>query len=186
MDTLNKKDTRKRLRALRDNIPESERTAADKIICDRVLALIREKGFETVLCYVSVGSETGTKELITAALEQGLTAGVPLCEKASHKLTFHRISSLDDLRTGAYDIPEPAVNSPIERFDNAVCIVPGLGFTKDGGRIGYGGGYYDRFLAANDVFAVGICYTKQICGELPFDEYDRKMNLIITEGELDE
>ena len=91
--------------------------------------------------------------------------------------------SLNDLREGMYGIREPDEALPCSEItENTVCIVPGLAFTPDGGRLGYGGGYYDRFLSDYSGTSIGLCYSELLFDSLPSEEYDIAVDIIITDS----
>ncbi len=140
---------------------------------------------ELVLTYVSIGPEVSTRELITYALECGKRVAVPKCESGGI-MHFHEIKSLDDLTDGRFDIPEPCEGClAAEITENTVCIVPGMAFTPDGNRLGYGGGFYDRFLSANKgIYTIALGYDELITPALHCEEHDIRVNAIITEKRL--
>lgn len=99
-------------------------------------------------------------------------------------MSFHKISSLDDLSPGAFGIYGPSENAPAaqpEEMRNSVCIIPGLAFDSNGGRLGYGGGYYDRFLAGYTGVSIGLCREETFSADpLPRDEYDIPVDTVVT------
>lgn len=99
-------------------------------------------------------------------------------------MDFHPVSRLSELTAGAYGIPEPSAHSPsltAEETANALCVVPALSVAPSGYRLGYGGGYYDRFLRNFTGRTVCPVYRCMLTEELPFDRYDQRVDLIITE-----
>ena len=160
-----------------------------KQIGQRLLDLDAVASAKTVCCYVSFRDEVHTHELICHWLKQGKTIAVPYCHEPD--LEIHRIESFAELQPGMMQILEPddRVRKSGERkmaaaeFD--VIIVPGLGFTKHGVRLGYGRGYYDRLLRDQDrVEKIGICFECQIFDWLPCGEHDVVLNRIVTETNL--
>ena len=98
-------------------------------------------------------------------------------------MTFHLIGSVADLHEGMYRIPEPdsALPQPVIT-DKTVCIIPGLAFTEDGGRLGYGGGYYDAFiLEYPHIYTIALAYEELIVDQLPLMQHDLTVDLIVTE-----
>lgn len=98
-------------------------------------------------------------------------------------MTFHMITSVSELLEGKFGIPEPdeTLAQP-DLTDKTVCIVPGLAFTESGQRLGYGGGFYDRFITAfPQVCCIGLCFEEQIADRLPSEEHDALADQIITE-----
>lgn len=139
-----------------------------------------------IFTYVSSSVEPGTYTLIQALLAEGKRVCVPRID-ADNRIQPHLIASLDDLQPGGTDqfnLPVPAVNSPIESSPcPAVTLVPGLAYTRTGQRLGMGGGYYDRFLAAHpDTFSIGLCYGWQLLDSLPTEPHDQRVGMLITEA----
>jgi len=175
---MDKKELRKFFRHKRNSI--SARTEKDFRIMKRIFDIPEIKNADTVLIYVSYGSETGTYSIINRLLENGIKTAVPRCLE-NGIMEFIYISSTDELSHGAFGIPEPSGDRKAVITDRTVCIVPGLSFASDGSRLGYGGGYYDRFLAVHDVYTIGICYDEMISENLPSLEHDIKIKTVITE-----
>ena len=136
------------------------------------------KAAKTVFCYVSAKGEVGTRELIVELLkEKGVL--VPYCTDKEGNMICVKINSLDDLKEGKFGIPEPKKNVefPKEKIDFA--IVPAVAFDKKGYRLGYGKGYYDRFLSDINPFKLGVCAKEFYLKEIPHDEYDVKMDDVL-------
>jgi 5-formyltetrahydrofolate cyclo-ligase len=115
-------------------------------------------------------------------LKSGVHVAFPISLTDTYELDFRYVNSLEEMVDGAYGIPEPKRDAP--RFDangKCVCLVPALAFDRHGMRIGYGKGFYDRFLAKHNVIKVGVCYEKFICDVLPTDKNDICVDTIITE-----
>ena len=138
---------------------------------------------QQVFAYVSMPHEVGTRELIAALLSAGKTVGLPVCRTATREMAFYRLDSMDELKCGAYRIPVPPTDP--ERLlipdEKTLVLVPMLAYDALGYRLGAGGGYYDRWLAANLVLTAGICYAGCRVERLPHDEYDRRLMCCITE-----
>ena len=179
-----KKMLRQDMMRLRAEIPLATRHAADEAICRAVLAHPAFAAAKQVFAYVAMPHEVRTQELLTACLDAGKNLALPVCNTVSHTMTFYRLDRMSELTTGAYRIPVPPVSD--DRICNAdsdtLVLLPMLAFDAEGYRLGAGGGYYDRFLAAHpDVKTIGLCYA--YCGveHLPHDEYDKKMQTLVTE-----
>ena len=137
---------------------------------------------DTVLLYWSTSSEVMTHKMINKALNDGKRLALPKCIDKNGNMLFYYIKSTEDLIDGMYGIKEPATDELADRFSETdICIVPGLSFDKDGYRLGYGKGYYDRFLQNFPGVAVGLCYEECRADSLPIDRYDKKVNYIITD-----
>ena len=183
-------DIREEKAALRRSLKE-QRAALDLQLCaqwDETIArkVIGSEWFakaDMVLCYVSAGREVDTTAILEAAWRQGKQVAVPRCA-AKGQMDFFVINSREDLVPGSYHIPEPREACPrAEATPVSLCIVPGLSFDQRGFRIGYGGGYYDRFLAQFPGKSVGLARSLFFTEKLPTDQYDLAVDAIITEKE---
>ncbi|OOE09891.1 5-formyltetrahydrofolate cyclo-ligase [Fictibacillus arsenicus] len=132
---------------------------------------------------VSRKFELDTTTVIKKAWEEGKKVCVPKCYSANKKMEFRELSSFDELENVYMDLYEPVIDRtkviPKENID--LLIVPGLVFDKKGYRIGYGGGYYDRFLQNYQGSTLSICYSFQTAEQLPFEVFDVPVEQVITE-----
>jgi len=175
---MDKKELRKFFRLKRNGI--TERDKKNLKITERVLADSHIRNAGTILVYVSYGSETDTHFIIKKLLADGRKTAVPRCLE-NGIMDFIYIESFDDLSAGNFGILEPSGNKKAVITENTVCIVPALSFARDGTRLGYGGGYYDRFLETENIYTIGICFDEMISDELPSEIHDIKIKTIITE-----
>ena len=179
-----KKETRALFRKMRKEISEDQRQVLDKILLDKISSKDEFIKASVVLAYYPVNDEINTLPIIEYALKEGKRVALPISNTEDHTLTFRFISSLDELVAGAYSIPEPPSNArPFVNEINSLCIVPGLCFDREGNRIGYGKGFYDRFLADFDGVTLGLCYSEFLLEEIPTDENDRKVNIVVSDTE---
>ncbi len=174
-----KKELRKHFSAVRNS---ARSDAADSAIAESVLADEHIRNADTVLLYASFGSEADTWQIAEQLLSSGKNVAFPLCHKDGI-MSFHLVNQLSELSEGHYGIREPDSASPQPSLSgNTVCIVPGLAFTPDGGRLGYGGGFYDRFLSAHPhIYTIALAYDACITGSLPVMQHDIKVDSIVTE-----
>ncbi len=137
------------------------------------------KKASVVFSYVSFDNEISTLDLIEQILLTKRVV-VPYCTDKNGDMICVEIKSLSDLKEGNYGILEPL--NPIEFDKNKIdfCIVPGLAFDSFGGRIGFGKGYYDRFLGGVNAYKIGICHKELFFGNIPKDDYDILMDEVIT------
>lgn len=141
---------------------------------------------ESVFSYVSYGAEIDTIPFIERALADNKRVAVPLMREKG-KMVFIEIDSLNQLRPNKYGIPEPEYSDEkvLVSDKNTLIAVPGLAFDKRGYRLGYGGGYYDRYLSMNSFMkTAGFCYEQQITDSLPHYEYDVPVDIIVTERRI--
>lgn len=174
-----KTEARRYLRQKRAEIAEADKTSLDTRICD---CLCREIKADTVLVFCPVGTEPNILPFAERLLERGARIAFPISRTDTLELDFRYVSTLADLSVGAYGIREPKERcEKVTDLSGAVCIVPALGFDARGMRIGYGKGYYDRFLAKAGVCAVGVTYSELILQRLTTDKNDIAVDTIITE-----
>jgi len=170
----------------RDEVPEDLRMSWSRAICSQLQGLLAEKALHFPMFYVSFRSEVATHDLIRSRLEQGLFVAVPITHLATHTLEPRRITHWGQLVPGAYGILEPdaQITGPAPPQELSAVIVPGSVFDLSGGRYGYGGGYYDRFLmnAAPQAVRIGLAFELQVLESIPLARHDQRMHWIITEN----
>jgi len=176
-----KNRVRQAMRERREAMTPGERLDKSRGICGRVLGLIRNH--ETVMVYSSKELEVNTRSLIGELLAAGNPVIVPIIVREDVSL---RLSYLEDpsvLVPSTFGVPEPIGSEiPARPEDVDTIILPMLGFDRRGGRLGYGAGYYDRFLARNPrIRRIGIAFSCQEAEEIPCEPNDIHMNLIVTE-----
>jgi 5-formyltetrahydrofolate cyclo-ligase len=176
-----KNRVRQAMRERREAMTAGERLDRSRRICGYVLDLIRDG--ENVMTYSSKELEVNTAPLVTALLAAGNPVIVPIIVREDVSL---RLSYLEDpavLAISTFGVPEPIGSEiPARAEEVDTIILPMLGFDRRGGRLGYGAGYYDRFLARNPrIRRIGIAFSCQEAEEIPCDANDIHMNLIITE-----
>lgn len=144
------------------------------------------KNADCIFCYSAIGSEASVDSVIESALKDGKKVALPVCLDEKGNMEFYFIKSLDDTAKGMYGIKEPDTDRCTKAiFDKStVCLVPGLSFDLKGNRLGYGKGYYDRFLSCFSGKSVGICFESCLCDELIIDEHDKKVNYLITDKKI--
>ena len=137
---------------------------------------------ENVLVYISSEIEVDTFLIICYAFKVGKRVFAPKCVPNSNDMDFYEIKSFDDLEKGRFGIFEPkAYCKKIDDFNNACCIVPALSYDKRGFRLGFGKGFYDKFLCKFNGEKIGICYDCCISDRLPNDEFDISVDWLVTE-----
>ena len=178
---MNKKDLRNFYRSVRKTISQNERINFNKKILTFLINSDLYLKSNLLLIYVSVNNEADTLDIISRALNDGKKVGIPYC--IGKEMTFLLVDSLDELSEGEFGIPtvNPKKSKEVSALNNAVCIVPGLSFDNHGNRLGYGGGFYDRYLNKNKIETVGLCYGRCLSDKLPSDEHDIPVNYILTE-----
>ncbi len=181
MSVINKDEIRKKYRRIRKEIIETKRVEYSDLIFNYFINSHLFNCYDTILCYVSVNDEVDTRCLIEHCLNSKKHVYIPKC--VGEKMLFYRLSDINNLIDGEFGIPcvDTTSLNPLECFENTLCIVPGLCFDENGFRIGYGGGYYDRFLADKTISTVGLCFDDCFCNTLPVCEHDIRVNNVLTE-----
>lgn len=152
-------------------------------ICNNFLNSDTYKNADTILCYSSVNDEVNTDLIIKKSLKDGKITALPRCINNNGLMKYYIINSLSDVKKGMFGISEPDVDCrELIDFKNSVCIVPALSFDISGYRLGYGKGFYDRFLEKYSFKTVGLCYNDLIVSDLPKNEFDRNVNAVISEN----
>lgn len=184
-----KSSIRKKMLTLRDGMSCEERVTCSKKITETLLGLDLIRQAKDILCFAGYKSEVQTVELIEALLTLDKKVYAPRVN--GEEMDFYRIKSLKDLKEGYKGIPEPIdackdiFEGPI--CDNTVMLMPGAAFARDGSRIGYGKGFYDRYLAKYDIMnRIALCFSVQLAESIPSDIHDKKASVIITEKGITE
>jgi len=177
-----KMHVRNEYKTKRKEIPENVRKELDHEVCRRFLALNSYRYADTVLLYSPLKYEIDTSYILNDALKKGKRVAFPRCLDGN-RMVYHLVTSPDQLVCGMYNIKEPKEDLPIYENgkDNSICIMPGIVFDKRGYRLGYGKGYYDRFLSSFKGIKAGFVYSDFIIDQLPNGRYDLKADIIITE-----
>jgi 5-formyltetrahydrofolate cyclo-ligase len=179
---LFKTKLRQKYRSLRENMNKDEKQALDKRILDKILILKKYKESKVVFTYISKEIEVDTFGLIKKSLSENKKVAVPACNKEDRTMEFYFVTSQNDLEKGTFGLLEP-IKEKCEKavdFSEGFCIVPGFCFDYKGYRLGYGYGYYDRFLQRFGGTTVGICYNKFITPQLPHGKFDRPVDILVT------
>ncbi len=164
---------------------KEEKAGRDLAICEAATSLVSFRYAEYVLLYASTENEIDVDPIALAAWEKGKKVAFPKCEKNTHTMNYHIVTSLDELTPDAYGIREPSENLPV--FDpetdsgSAVCFVPGLVYDRSGYRLGYGKGFYDRYLSAFSGCRIGVVYSDFILNTVPRGRYDVTVDILLTE-----
>ena len=154
--------------------------AEDASIFGHLLAHPAYQNAESIFCYVSVKRETDTRAILFHALQAGKSVYTPRC-LCSGIMEARRICSPEELSPARFGLLEPLADAPLALPDEIdLAIVPCLACDKKGYRLGYGGGYYDRWLAAFRGVSLCLCRASFLAGRLPSDNWDIPMDGLIT------
>lgn len=176
-----KADLRRQIKAMRDAIPAGDRQEFSRCICGEAVNMAHSG--ESVFVYASVGSEVLTDELIRALREKGCRVCLP-------KITGRGCMEAAEYRPGEklqcdrFGIPYPVNGEVIPPEEIAAAFVPGLAFDAAGQRLGYGGGYYDRWLARSGARRIGLAYGCQLIEAVAAEARDIPVDALVTEHGL--
>lgn len=173
---MKKEFLRKKYKEKRDNI--KNKVTKDNLIYQKVINNKDILSSKTLLIYISINSEVDTIKIINYFL---YAKNIAVPKIIDNNMYFCYITNLNDLTPGKYNIPEPTNENIVTDFDNSICIVPGICYDKENYRIGYGKGYYDRFLSKNKIKTIGLCYKECMIEKIDNDKYDYKIDEVITE-----
>lgn len=196
---------RRELMQARAALTEDERAALDTAIAQHVMALPEYEAADLVLPYLSFGAEVDTRALIHDAWAKGKTVALPRCVEGTRLMRWYKVESLDGLVRSRFGVDEPAEDPDLEIdpttgrfasathdkpetaqvFHNALALVPGLEFDHLGFRLGYGGGFYDTFLAEFPGSSVGLCREQFLQDEpIAHDTHDLPANIVATNEQI--
>ncbi|GFN34324.1 5-formyltetrahydrofolate cyclo-ligase [Tepidimicrobium xylanilyticum] len=185
---MDKKAMRKEILEKRSKLTEEEIREKSNIIKEKLMGLDKFKKSKFIFSFISFGDEVDTHNIIKEALNLGKRIGVPITVPEKRRLLVSELYDFDkELELGYYNIltPKKEYIREVDPKEIDMVLVPGVVFTPDGYRIGYGGGYYDRFFNKNDkLFKIGLCFDLQIAEKIPVDIYDIPVNCIITEKKI--
>lgn len=177
---------REQYKTLRREMPPEIKAQRDRQIAGRVAALWQYKRCRQLLTYVSTPIEVDTLEIIRRALADGKRVAVPRCVPGPRDMEFYWINGVEELEPGTFGVlePRPDPKRKVTDFSNGLCLVPALCYDWRGYRLGYGKGYYDRFLAGFGGHMIGVCYSDCIRRKLPHGRFDRPVELLVTDRYL--
>ena len=188
-----KNEIRTELLERRRTILSAKREEWDAKISNIFLNSISYRFCDILLIYASAKDEISTAAIIDHALANKKIVACPISNAENSTLTFKTISSPGELAPGTYDISEPPGTNPDfreflapgkisgKKLPLAICVIPCLSYDPEGYRMGYGKGYYDRFLPSFDGTKIGLCYSEFKAARLPKGKYDVKLDVVITE-----
>ena len=157
--------------------------SADQAIYDQLLSLPEYQNASRIFCFVSRPEEADTHAIILHALMEHKTIAVPRCEGDGIMHAYVIRDFYRDLQPGKYGIPEPGGGcARMAPADFDLLLVPCCSCTHDGQRLGFGGGYYDRYLPKTSAVTISLCREKLISSEIPAESFDQNMDIVLTEA----
>ena len=179
-----KRALRREILAERDRLGDDERAAMSASIADRLLAMAELRDARTVMAFWSFGSEVDTIPLLERLESAGTQVALPRIEQRDLEPVGYAAG--DELSETSFGAKEPVAGRRLEPSELDVVVVPGVAFDRQGGRVGYGAGFYDRLLGRvrDDAFAVAVAFGLQVVDRVPAGGTDRRVDAVVTEREV--
>ena len=178
--SIQKSALRKHLLEKRDATSAELRSILSEKIHENLKKISSYTNSQNIACYFPIGSEVDTRDIMLNILEQGKNLLLP--KIVNDNIEFYIVPNLETLEKGSFEIMEP--KDSCRRAEKIDCVlIPTIGVSKSGVRLGYGKGYYDRFLSSTDAVKISLTYSKQIVKSIPSDSHDVKIDWIVTEDE---
>ena len=176
---MNKSELRSLIRAQKRAMTPEQIEKASQELGEKFAACPQYINARTVYGYMPYNQEVRTVPMLERALREGKQVAVPKIYGKTMK--FILVTELDQMALNEWGIPEPVADGPVADDPTALVLMPGLAFTKNGDRMGYGGGFYDQFLAAEpDHPTVALCYDFQLVDYIPTEAFDIPVDLVLT------
>ena len=179
-------EIRKKYLERRAALPEEVRLARDAKIRRNILSSAVYRYADILLMYYPMRGEVDIMPLMESALAAGKRVAFPKCNAQDHSMIFYYVTSAEDFEKGAYGIMEPKTTLPVfentsVETQNVLCLVPAIVYDRRGYRVGYGGGYYDRFFGKVKPASIGIVYEEFILKTVPHGRYDITVDVVVSE-----
>ena len=175
---MDKKELRRQIREMKRAMTSEQIDAASARLGELFLNCPQYKEAKTIYGYLPYNQEVRTVPMLEQAMKEGKRVAVPKCY--GEEMRFIYMDDLSKVEKGYANIPEPIADDPVADDKTALVLMPGMAFTKDGKRMGYGGGFYDKFLASEPSHStVALCYAFQMVESLPTEEYDIPVDCVL-------
>lgn len=178
-----KKELRKKGLALRNQMRQDEVTDLSKRIIEQIKKQVDMMNYQVFGFYMPLGNEVDLKPLMTELIDLGKTIVIPKVHN-QYTMDFYPVESIDDIHVGKYEVLEPNNNKKMPKNEIDIIFIPGIYFSYQNYRLGFGGGYYDRYLKNYHQAKVGICFSFQYINDIPLENHDIPLDFIITENPL--
>ena len=181
MVIVDKRALRRRIGALKQAMTPARAEEASRRLARRFFETEQYRSARSIYAYMSFGREVDTRPIIERCFADGKRVAVP--KIIDKQMVFIRIEDFGGLSEGAFGIPEPIRNTPVADDADALILIPGLAFDFRGHRVGYGGGYYDRYLASHPGHpTIALCFDYQMFDRLDAEAHDIPVDLVIADG----
>ena len=186
MNSINNKCIiRQKCRILRDSFGEMHIKKMSDRACNLLMRTPEFLTADTILLYFPIKNEISPLPIFDVAQKMGKKIALPLCNTENNTLSFHIINSLDEALPSHYGICEPPkTNEEPILTEHSLALVPALAFSRNGHRIGYGKGFYDKFLVNFKGISAGFSYSELVFDEFEHENHDITLKMLITESEV--
>lgn len=179
---LDKKYFREKMLNIRNNLDNNFVVKNSNIIQNNLLNIDEYINSKSIYIYMDINNEVNTKQIILNALDNNKKVAIP--KISNNIMNFYYIQNINQVKKGYFNILEPTTND-IALDDNSLIILPGIVFSKSKNRIGYGKGFYDKYLSVNNKnIKIALCYDFQIIDSIPHTKNDIPLDIIITEKRI--
>ncbi|MGF9963173.1 5-formyltetrahydrofolate cyclo-ligase [Bacillus rhizoplanae] len=180
-----KKRLRKEILQRMNSLSEEQYTTLSAKIVDSLYKQREWIEAKTIGITLSMEREVNTYAIIEKAWEEGKAIVVPKCNRETRTMTFRQITNFEQLETVYMNLrePDPSITEEVSVEEIGLLLVPGVAFTRKGERVGYGGGYYDRYLVNYKEKTLSLVFDFQIVSHIPVEPFDKTVQKIITEKE---
>lgn len=180
-----KKRLRKEILQRMNALSEEQYTTLSEKIADSLYKQQEWIAAQTIGITLSMEREVNTYAIIEKAWEEGKAIVVPKCNRETRTMTFRQITNFEQLETVYMNLrePDPSITEEVSAEEIDLLLVPGVAFTRKGERVGYGGGYYDRYLVNYKGKTLSLVFDFQIVSHIPVEPFDKTVQKIITEKE---
>lgn len=182
--SFRKKEIRKKMLKLRNEMEQTIRDKKDEKITLKFAEFLMSKETKSVLLYASYGSEVNTEKIFYFCQQHAIKTAFPKVLERVKTLELYWVNNLEQLSSGYKSILEPERGAKASIEEIEVIVVPGIAFDINCYRIGYGGGFYDRLLQYKKGLSIGLAYEEQIIEQIPIEDFDRKVDMIITDERM--
>lgn len=186
-ENFGKTELRRIFSEKRRRLSAEERAELSRRLCENVCSLKIFKEADAVMSFSPLENETDVSRINDAVLSLEKTLALPRCVKGMREMDFYTVKTQNDLEKGSFSVLEPKADRPLflpNESIKALCIVPALAYDRDGFRLGYGGGYYDRYLKRHRLPTLGVAYSGFITEALPHGELDVAVDAVATDSEI--
>lgn len=175
---MDKKELRRQIREQKRAMTEEQINTASARLGELFRGCPQYQSAKTIYGYLPYNQEVRTVPMLEQAMKDGKRVAVPKCY--GEEMRFIYMDDLSKVDKGYANIPEPIADEPVADDPTALVLMPGLAFTEDGKRMGYGGGFYDKFLASEpDHPTVALCYDFQMVDDIPTEDYDIPVDCVL-------